>query len=150
MGPSAGFFAPLVVLNVLGTARLGLAARRSQVLLAALNLVLVAAVSLAVFAGRATIVNLVLLLMISSFLSGKRISILNGRTIIVGLLVVAGAWYLATAFFGTREDNTRPLSTLEETQRAKPRPWLAGAIADNESAGLAVVNIGYSDRRSRR
>ena len=90
-GTVGGLIAPLAVLNVLGTARLGRAARRSQLLLAAVNLVLVAAVSLAVFAGRATIVNLVLLVMISYFLSGRRTSILSVRSVIVGLLVAAGA-----------------------------------------------------------
>ena len=143
LGTLGGFLAPCAVLGVLAAANLGRAGGSNLRALAVAGFVLVGCVSLMVFAGRATVVNLTLLLLISLFVSGRRLSPFRVRTIFLAALMIISAWFLATNFLGTREQNPRTLSVLKQTQRAEPRPWLADVTARNSSVGLMVISVGY-------
>ena len=143
VGTLGGLVAPCAVLSVIGAVRLGREGGQAVRWLGIVNFALVAAVSLRVFAGRATIVNLALLVLVSLFVSGRRLSPLRPRTLAVGALLLVCAWYFATGWFGTREDHPNTLVILQGTQRAELRPWIAGIVARDESAGLAAVSVGY-------
>ena len=143
VGTVGGFIAPCAVLSVIAAVRLGADGDRTIRLLAALNFGLVAAVSLMVFAGRATIISLGLLVILSLFLSGRRLSPFRPRTLIAGTLLVIGVWYLATSWLGTRENDPNTVDILDQTQRAQARPWIAGLAERETSLGLAMVSVGY-------
>lgn len=143
VGTIGGLVAPCTVLSVIGAVRLGREGGRAIRWLGLVNFALVGAVSLMVFAGRATIVNLALLVLVSLFVSGRRLSPLRPRTLVAGALLLICAWYFATGWLGTREDRPETLVILEVTQRAELRPWIADIVARDESAGLATVSVGY-------
>ena len=142
LGTVGGLIAPCAVLCVLAAVKLGREAGRAVRLLGAINLALVAAVSFMVFAGRATFVNLVLIALISVFVGGRRLSF-RPRTVVVGVLLVTGAWFLSTALIGTREKDPSVNGILTDTMRAELRPWLAGVADSNKSVGLASVSVAY-------
>lgn len=137
------YLAPCAVLSVVATAHYGRDAGTGFFLLGAMNFVLIALVSLAVYAGRATVVNVVLLVLISLFVSGRRLSPFRPRTLIVGALLLGTIWYLSTDWLGAREQNADSLAVLDRTQRAEPRPWLARAVGQDGAAGLAIISVGY-------
>ncbi len=142
VGTVGGLLAPCAVLGVVGVVKLGREAGRTSWVLAGVNFALVATVSLAIFAGRATIVNLVLLVVVGLFVTGRRLSPFKPRTLVAGTLLLIGVWYFATSYLGTRERDPNATAILS-TQRANLRPWIAGIAQNNESAGLAMVSVGY-------
>ncbi len=142
IGTLGGFTAPCAVLSVLAAVRLGREGGHVIRWLGTINFVLVAAVSLMVLAGRATIVNLLLLALISVFVSGRRLSPFRPRTLIITALLLVSGWYFATTFVGARQENSDALAILEKTQRAEPQPW-ADSIINNESTALAISSLGY-------
>lgn len=139
----AAVIASCGVLTIIASVRVGRDGGRLLRWLAAINFVLLTIVSLGVYAGRATIVNIVLLAVISLYLSGRRVSAFRPRTFAIAGLTLISAWYLATTFLGTRETNTNAVAILDGTQRAQTRPWIQHAIENDESLGLAVVSLGY-------
>lgn len=143
LGTAGGLLAPCAVLNVLAAARLGREADGALRWLGRVNFALVAAVSLMVFAGRATVINLVLLVIVGLFLRGRRFSPFRPRAIIVGTLLLIGALYFSTSFLSTRQEKANSVAILEETQRAQVRPWIAPLSQGNAALGFGMVSLGY-------
>lgn len=141
-GTLGALIAPASFLCVIAAVRLGRTGGSALRALAIVNFVLVLAVSLMIFAGRATITNLLLLGLASLYLSGRRLTPFRPGTLIASLLLVSGVWYFSTGLLGTREKNANAIAYLAET-RAEVSPWL-GDIADRDpSIGLAMVSVGY-------
>jgi hypothetical protein len=112
--------------------------------LAVVNFLLMASVSLLVFAGRATLFNIALLALVSIYLLRKRIVPRNLRAAGIVVVALVGVWYFAVPYLTTREGaRTNPVSVLAETQRAELRPSLARAAADKPALGIAFVSLGY-------
>ncbi|MEJ7783715.1 MAG: hypothetical protein WKF96_02855 [Solirubrobacteraceae bacterium] len=143
IGTVGGLAAPCGLLCILAAVRLGRNAGRTLLTLAVVNALLIAVISLGVLAGRATITNVVLLSIVSLYLSGRRLFVLGARRTLIAVVAVIGAWYLSTSWVATREDDTAADYILEETQRAQVRPWLKSVTGGNESSSLALVTIGY-------
>lgn len=137
------FAAPCAVLCVIAAVRLGREGGTALRLLAVANFVLMAAVSLMIYAGRATIVNLALLALVSLYITGRRVSPFRPRTLVVGVLALASVWYLSTSFFGSRERNVSAVAILADTQRAEQRPWVERLTEGNEALGLTMASVGY-------
>lgn len=135
--------APCGVLCILVAVKLGHDAGRRLQALAVINFVLIAAVSLTVFAGRATLVNVALLAFISLYLGRRRVLSFKPRTLLIASVVAFGGWYLATSWLGTREQQTTTIRILEQTQRAELRPWIERLAQRDESIALAMVSVGY-------
>lgn len=143
LGTIGGLIAPCAVLSTLAVAALGREAGPNLRRLAVIAFVLIASVSLMVFAGRATLVNLVIFVLISIFLSGRRLSPFRPRTLIFAAVLVICTWYLSTSFLGARERNPRTLAVLKATQRAEPRPWISNFADRDKSVGLMLISVGY-------
>lgn len=139
----ASLMAPCGILTAIAAVRLGREGGSVLRQIAAANFALLAAVSLLVYAGRSTLVNVGLLILISLFLSGRRWSLLQPRTIAVAALVLGTLWYFSTGWLGTREENANATAILEETQRAEPQDWLKTTVANDAALGLATVSLGY-------
>jgi hypothetical protein len=137
------YFAPCAVLSVVAAVRLGQAGGRLLRMLGIVNFALIAALSLLVYAGRATVINVALLGLISLFVSGRRLSPFRPRTLLLGTLLLISVWYLSTSWLGTRENDASTVAILDETQRAELRPWIKGAAENDPNLGLAMVSLGY-------
>ena len=135
--------APCAVLTVIAAVKFGHENGHRLQLLAALNFALMAAVSLMIYAGRATIANLTIIALISLYLTGRRMSLLRPRTFIIGAMMLICVWYFSTSWLGTREKDPNAIAILEGTQRATTRPWLRTTSDHNQAIGLAVVSVGY-------
>lgn len=143
IGTIGGLLAPCAVLNVIATASLGRKAGRLFKWLAVGNFVLIAAVSLMVFAGRAIVANVIFLVLITIFLQGRRLAPVRARTLVVGVLAFVAIAFFSTTFLGSREGSISAIAVLEETQRAQVRPWLEPLAEDYPGVGLAAVSAGY-------
>ena len=146
---------------MLAAVRLGPQADRALRTVAVINFVLIAIVSLGVLAGRATITNVVLLVLLSMYLSGRFFRV-TPRTVVLAAVAVVSVWYLSTSWISTLAEQ-RQLHRLEhgtiETHRpgdtarnaaassaASASPARAASLPTtgrDEGVGLALVSIGY-------
>jgi hypothetical protein len=131
------------ILSIIAAARLGGEGGPVLRWLAILDFVLLTLISLGVYAGRATIFNVVLLILISLYVSGRRFSPFRPRTLVVTTLLLLSTWYFSTTFLSAREGNTSALLVLDATQRAQVRPWIKQRADSDPNVGLALVSIGY-------
>ena len=143
LGTVGAFIAPAAVLHFVAAVRLGRVGGKWLHALAALNYVLVAAVSIMVFAGRATIVNLSLIALVSMYLAGRRFFRLRPRHVLMAALAVSSVWFLGTSFLGARQERPNATVVLEKTQRSTLRAPFADLAARSNALGLAGVSVGY-------
>jgi oligosaccharide repeat unit polymerase len=107
-----------------------------------ITFVLIAAISLFVFAGRQSIFMALMLVVVGLYLLGWRIPI-RFRTVVIGALVLGLVWYSAINFLDQRSEGADPQGALLQGQRATYSPWIAGAAASSKTLGLALFNVSY-------
>ncbi len=133
------YLASCSFLTVVAAARIGMGLR----LLAAVNFGLLASVSLLVLAGRAALINLALLFVVSLYLLGVRLLPRSPRAVATVVLASVAVWFLAVPYLGTRERGADPTRILVETQRAELRGPIEAAAAASPPLELAAVSVGY-------
>ena len=130
---------------MIAAARLGKAGGRSLIVLGTVNFVLAALVGLFLTGGRTTLFYALLLVLVSLYLSGRRLTVAEPAD-------AAGRRRRAAARRATsrcrswtraRASATNPERVLEHTQRAEYRPWLAGAAQANPVLATTLVSVGY-------
>lgn len=132
------------MLSVIVAARLGRAGGRAVVVLGVVNFFSIAAVGLFVYAGRTTLFYVASLVLISMFLSGRKILRASLRTVLVVSLVLVSGWYFSVSWVQSRERRINPEAILADTQRAAYRDWLAPIARQDEALGVALVSLGYA------
>lgn len=143
IGTLGGLAAPCGVICILAAAMLRQRADGTLRMLAIGNFALVAAVSLGVFAGRATISNVTILVVVSLFLTRPRALVIKPKTALVAVAVMCGVWLLGTSWLATREQRLTTTAILQKTQRAELQPWLETIARKSDNVGLAMVSVGY-------
>lgn len=144
--PVAGvgaILAPCAFLGLIGAARFGVAGGRSLVVLGAITFVLVGAVGLFVYAGRTPLFLAAFVVLASSYISRRRILPRSPKTVLLGAVVIAGAWYFSVSFVETRQQAFNTESTLRVTQRAEYRPWIAPLARRDRALGVGLLSLGY-------
>lgn len=131
------------VISVLAAARFGRAGGRTLFFLGVTNFLLIGAVGLFVYAGRTTLFYATGLVLISLYVSNKRIITVNPRTVLIGGLLLVGLWYFSVSWVQTREGSIDPEATLIDTQRATYRPWLAPLARGDDAMGVGLISLGY-------
>jgi hypothetical protein len=139
-----GYLASFSFLSVIAVARLGMAGGRSLVLLGVANFVLAALVGLFLTGGRTTLFYALLLVLVSLYLSGRRLTVLNPRALLAAAATLVLVAYFSVSFLDTRSGvSDDPERVLEHTQRAEYRPWVARAAQANPVLATTLVSIGY-------
>ena len=111
--------------------------------LAVANFALIAAVSLLVYQGRATVFNLALLLLVSAYLLRRRLLPRKPRAVAVAMIAVVAVWYFSVPYLATRERAADPIAVLEDTQRAQLHSGIEPLARKDPAFGLAMVSVGY-------
>ena len=140
-----GYLASFSFLSVIAAARLGREGGRSLVTLGIANFVLASLVGLFLTGGRTTLFYAALVVLVSLYVSGRKVAILKLRTLAVAGLAIVVVGYFSVAFLNTRSSSgsTNPDQILEVTQRAEYHPLLAKAAQASPALGTALVSVGY-------
>lgn len=149
---AGGYLASASFLSIVGAAYFSVsasiperfqAAMRIHRWLAVSNLILIILVALFVYAGRAAIVNVFVLLALALVLRGRPLFRLTVRRVVIGAVVLGLGFFFATSWLVAREETDDPALILEATQRAGYHPLVESAAEDSESLNLLLVSIGY-------
>lgn len=140
---AGSYLAPCGLLSVIAVARLGRAGGRGLALVGMVNLILLAAVSLFVYGGRATLFIVLGLPFLSFYLSGRQLPKLSFKTVLMTIVMVVGIWYFSVPWLDTREEKIDPEPTLANTQRAEYRPWIASLARNDDAVALGLISLGY-------
>jgi hypothetical protein len=143
IGTLGGLAAPCGVLCILAAVKLGRDGSRTLRRLAVANYLLIIPVALAVFTGRAALVNVSVLIVISLYLSRERLVRLTPRSVAIASVALISVWFLSTTWIERRQGGVDAIDTLEKTQRATPAPWLNTLSQVNPSIATATVSFAY-------
>lgn len=136
-------FAGGSIISVIAAARVGRTGGHTIVALGVLNFVLITAVGLFVYAGRTTLFYAIGLVLISFYVSHRRVLTVSVRGVVLWGLLLVTVWYFAVSWVQKREGSINPESTLVDGQRANYRPWLAPLARGNDALGVGLVSVGY-------
>jgi hypothetical protein len=140
---AGSYLSSFSLLAGIATAHLGRQAGRGTVALTGAALALLAVSSLFLYGGRATIFYAISLIILSFFLSRRRIVRLTLTRAGLAAVALGAAWYFATEWVLTREQNDDVPYIMMATQRASFDPRIDSLVRGNRSAETALLSLGY-------